>query len=130
VNMGGEDILSYRLSGHADDTGKRVQHHRLDIDSEYRARHPAGYQAARFADGTLRPVAHLRQETERCQEFNSMQSGCTFRDRFDLPLSAEELAAFARTGLSARLVGKSGDLQTIELPAAYIQGYLKAVNTN
>ncbi|QFY44458.1 hypothetical protein F6R98_19000 [Candidatus Methylospira mobilis] len=130
VNMGGEDILSYRLSGHADDAGKRVQHHRIDIDSEYRAKHPAGYLDARFADGTLRPIAHLRQETERCQEFNTMQSGCAFRDRFDFPLSEEELAVFAKTGLSARLVGKSGDLQKIELPATYIQGYLKAVNTN
>jgi len=128
VNMGGEDILSYRLSGHTDAAGKSVQH-RLDVDSEYRAKHPAGYLAVRFNDGVLRSVANLKDESERCQEFNTMQSGCIFRDRFDFPLSAEELAAFAKTGFSARLVGKTGDLQKIELSPAYIQGYLKAVDT-
>ena len=132
VDMGGEDALSYRLSGHADMAGSagRIVRHRLDVDSEYRAKHPAGYLEVRFADGALRPIANLTHESERCQEFNSLQSGCTFRDRFSISLSTEELAAFAKTGFNARLVAKSGDLQKIELPPSYIQGYLKAVNTN
>jgi hypothetical protein len=132
MEMGGEDALSYRLSGHADMAGNagRTVLHRLDVDSEYRGKHPAGYLEVRFADGSLRPIANLKHESERCQEFNTLQSGCTFRDRFSFALSAAELAAFAKTGFNARLVGKVGDLQKIDLPPAYIQGYLKAVNTN
>lgn len=128
MDMGGEDALSYRLSGHSDAVDKPVQY-RLDVDSEYRARKSAAYIEVRFADGTTRPIVNLKHEAERCQEFNSLQSGCTFRDRFSFPLSAEELAAFVEKGLQARLVGKAGDLQKIELPPSYIRGYLKAVNS-
>ncbi len=85
------------------------------------------YELAKFADQSTRALAPQQHFAERCQLFNSLISSCLYQDQFALALSASDLQRARLTGLNVVLQSHSQQYEAIDLPAAYIEGFLKAV---
>ena len=127
VFLGGQDTQSFRLVGRAETSAPSRLRNWLAVEIEYGGT-PAGYRAARFPDGSLRPLTDVQHTVLRCQEFNALQSACLYRDRFMIELTEGEVERYARTGLTLRLVGKSGNIGKIQVSSNYLQGYLSALS--
>jgi len=85
------------------------------------------YELAKFADQSTRSLSPLQHFAERCQLFNSLISSCLYQDQFALDLTASDLQRTRLKGLNVVLQSNSQTYEAIDLPAAYIQGFLKAV---
>jgi hypothetical protein len=119
----GYDTLDYRLAApEAPDSNS----FRLIIKANYggNIRH---YDFAKGADEASHAINLLQHDTERCQLFNSMISSCLYQDRFSLTLSRSDLEQARVSGLQLLLTSKSQSYEHIDVPATYIQGFLKAV---
>lgn len=127
VSLGGQDTQSFRLVGRIETGSRSPLRNWLTVETEYGGK-PAGYRAARFPDGSLRPLSDVHHTVLRCQEFNALQSACLYRDRMMIDLTGDEIDRYAKTGLTVRLVGKSGDLEKIQVPSNYLQGYLLSLS--
>ena len=104
-------------------------HLRVHIDANYggTVRH---YDQAKFADGVISQTQHLQHDVVRCQLFGNMVDACLFRDRGDIELSKAELEAGRINGLSFALSSASDEgYEHLDLPAAYIDGFLQALPT-
>jgi hypothetical protein len=122
----GYDTVYYRLIASQANAGEQPLQFALDIDAQYggNERH---YQLARLAYGGALPSQHLRHETLRCQFFNNLVSSCLFRDRAEVVLTRAELEAARQSGLVLTLAAANADYEQIDLPAAYVDGFLRAV---
>jgi hypothetical protein len=118
----GYDTVDYRLA--APETTANGGF-RLLIDASYGGdvRH---YDLARFPDLSTRAISHRQHDVERCQLFNYMISSCLYRDLFSLNLSRSDLENARSSGLQILLSSGKQDYERINLPANYIQGFLKA----
>jgi len=102
-------------------------HLRLHIDANYGGvvRH---YDQAKLPDGGVSQTQRLSHDVVRCQLFSNMVDACLFRDRGDIELSRAELEAGRINGLSLALSSASAkDYERLDLPAAYIDGFLQAL---
>ncbi|MDD2658430.1 MAG: hypothetical protein PHY54_01960 [Methylococcales bacterium] len=122
----GYDTVDYRLA--APETTANGGF-RLLIDASYggNLRH---YDLARFPDLSTRVISHRQHDVERCQLFNYMISSCLYRDLFSLDLSRSDLENARTSGLQILLSSGKQDYERINLPANYIQGFLKASSTS
>jgi hypothetical protein len=59
-----------------------------------------------------------------------MMSSCLYRDLFSLNLSRSDLENARTSGLQILLTSGKQDYERINLPANYIQGFLKASATS
>ncbi len=122
----GYDTVDYRLAA-PETTAKGG--FRLLFDASYggNLRH---YDLARFPDLSTRVISHRQHDVERCQLFNYMISSCLYRDLFSLDLSRSDLENARTSGLQILLSSGKQDYERINLPANYIQGFLKASSTS
>ena len=125
----GYDTVYYRLAkldGVERNGDASVQ---LLIDAHYGGdrRH---YDLAKEADGTTRKTKARDHQAERCQFFNNLVYSCLYRDRASLDLQRSELEQARRMGLTITLSSSNADYERIELPPAYIDGFLQATASN
>ncbi len=121
----GYDTLKYHLLA-TEHPESQDSAFRLLVQANYggNLRH---YELAKFADQSTRTLSPLQHFAERCQLFNNLISSCLYQDQFALDLSASDLQRARLTGLNLVLQSPSQAYEAIDLPAAYIQGFLKAV---
>lgn len=124
----GYNTLDYRLAAPEHPETAANGGFRLLIDASYggNIRH---YDFARLADLSTRIINHREHDVERCQLFNYMISSCLYRDLFSLNLSRSDLENARVTGLQLILTSGKQDYEQINLPANYIQGFLKAIDS-
>lgn len=117
----GYDTLAYRLAA-PEGPGNNFS---LLIKANYggNIRH---YGFAKATDGSSRIIKQQKHNAERCQLFNSLISSCLYEDWFSLALSRADLEPALKTGLRLQLMSQSQTYEDIDLPASYIQGFLKA----
>lgn len=127
IQFYGYDTVDYRLTAMQVDPTHGAVAYRLSIDANYGSNSPRGYQSAKTPDGVLTPLSQLRHEALRCQLFGNMSSACLYRDRAALELNAAALQAARRDGMALTLGASDKDYERIDLPADYVDGFLRAV---
>jgi hypothetical protein len=122
----GYDTVDYRLAAKKYSTTSLSDSFVLLVDAHYGGdvRH---YEIANMPDSASREVNHRQHDVERCQIFNSLISSCLYRDRFSLAFSRAELERAHKDGLQFILASKTQSYERLDLPPAYIQGFLKAI---
>jgi hypothetical protein len=124
----GYDTVYYYLYAVKPQPDVEALHFRLHIDANYGGliRH---YDQAKIAGGVY-PAFHQRHEVVRCQLFSNMVDSCLYRDQAEIELSKTELEAARIDGLNLALSAKNAqDYEHLDLPAAYIDGFLQALQT-
>jgi hypothetical protein len=125
----GYNTVSYHLAAVKDNQSSSLNY-QLQFDAKYGivgtyyVRH---YDVAKFQNGVLTPTTQLRHDALSCQVYGDMVNGCLFRDRANVVISAEQLEAGRQSGLTLILGSADKDYETLDLPAQYIDGFLKAV---
>jgi hypothetical protein len=127
LQFAGYDTVYYYLYNVKPTSDAADMHLRVHIDANYGGvvRH---YDQAKLPDGFVFQTHHLQHDVVRCQLFGNMVDACLFRDRGDIELSKAELEAGRVNGLTLALSSASDqDYEHIDLPAAYIDGFLQAL---
>jgi hypothetical protein len=127
LQFAGYDTVYYYLYEVKPTPDAAAMHYRVHIDANYggAVRH---YDQAKLLDGGVFQTQRLQHDVVRCQLFGNMVDACLFRDRGDIELSRPELEAGRINGLSLALSSAGAkDYERLDLPAAYIEGFLQAL---
>jgi hypothetical protein len=128
VRFYGYDIVYYRLRAEQGDQQGAAPSYHLLLDANYggETRH---YEMAKTPAGATLFTEHRQHEFVRCQFFGDMVDACLYRDRADIALSRADLETARTQGLSLRLSSSSTEYEQIDLPANYVDGFLRAMQT-
>ena len=127
LQFAGYDTIYYYLYNVKPTPDVAAMHVRVHIDANYGGvvRH---YDQAKFPDGFVSQTVNLEHNLVRCQLFGNMVDACLFRDRGEIELSQAELEVGRINGLTLALSSANAkDYEVIDLPAAYIDGFLQAL---
>jgi hypothetical protein len=122
----GYDTVDYYLAAPQNHNKGADKRFFLLIDARYGG-NVRQYGAAELSKNSALPLRHLQHETERCQFFNSLIYSCLYRDRFILDLSRSDLERVRGGGLQLLSASGGRKYERIDLPADYVNGFLKAI---
>ncbi|QWF71377.1 hypothetical protein KEF85_02490 [Methylomonas paludis] len=129
----GSNSVSYYLTAHKDSRFAGNTSYWLEFDANYGSSHSMAnsrrYDMAKTETGLSIPTYHLRHETLRCQEYKGVGDGCLYRDRAEVQLSLADLEAGRHSGLKLILSSANQEYEHIDLPAQYVDGFLRAVQS-
>jgi len=126
LQFAGYDSVYYYLFAVKPQADADETHLRVHIEANYGGvvRH---YDQAKLPSGVSQ-TQHLQHDVVRCQLFGNMVDACLFRDRGDIELSRADLEAGRISGLMLVLSSAADQhYEHIDLPAAYIDGFLQAL---
>ena len=123
----GYDTVYYRLAASERVKPDRSRFYRLLVYADYGGdvRH---YDRVEFPDGSRRAILDSRHDVERCQFFNSLVYACLFRDWISVELGRSDLEKARIAGMRVILGSDARNYEAVDLPAAYVQGFLAAVD--
>jgi len=124
----GYNTIEYRLAASEHPESKINDSFQILINVNYggKVRH---YDFARFTDLSTRPIKQHNHAVVRCEIFNYMTSSCLYSGKFSINLSRSDLEKAHLSGLQLLLASTVQQYELIDLPANYIQGFLKALES-
>jgi hypothetical protein len=126
----GYDTVYYRLKALKSTGASDNTRYFLLIDANYGANpqlKQRNYSLAKLVDGTLLQMSNLDHDTGRCQYFSTMNFACLYRDRGEIELSRGMLEAGRHVGLELALGSADASYEHVDLPAAYVDGFIVKV---